>query len=671
MFIRSNNLRLDRLGLQLLDLNGLDHCFSEDEIWAVIRELPDEKAPGPDGFTGLFYKVAWPIIKADIMRVFNAFWSLDIRSLFLLNDAFLVLLKKKPDASELKDYRPISLIHNVSKLITKVLATRLAPKLNTLIGANQSAFIESRCIQDNFQAVAATCKLLNRKKIPTVFLKIDLAKAFDSVAWSFLLELLEFFGFSGRTKVLINGSPGRRICHTRALCQALNGLIRLADSENFFSKLKAPAVSRALLYADDIVLFVAPTLQDLLVLRSLLELFESASSLRTNLAKCSATPIACSLDDLNLVQQTLGCQVTTFPCIYLGIPLNVRRLRRCDEMLIIDKVAARIPRWKGNMLSLAGRSVLVKTTLSAIPVHVAIAVNLSKWAIRAIDKLRRAFLWSGSAISVLGRCKIAWTRVCRPLEFGGLGISDLNLMGIALWVRWCWLQRADPSKVWAGLPCCVEKVVLDLFRASTEVILGDGSTALFWVDSWLDGMAIETIAPNLLKAVPPCFRSRTVKDDLTNRAWVGDIRGTLTELEVVEYVEVWEKLTRFLGANFIWKAKVPPKVKFFACLAAHDRCWTNDRRHRHGLQDSNLCALCDQEVESINHLLLQCSFSREVWFLVFQRLSWETLTPSSCDQFVDWWSRARSRVERQFRKGFDALVLLVACWFGGEKREDF
>ncbi|WVZ85370.1 hypothetical protein U9M48_032307, partial [Paspalum notatum var. saurae] len=290
-----------------------------------------------------------------------------------------------------------------------------------------------------------------------------------------------------------------------------------------------------------------------------------------------------------------------------------------------------------------------------------VSICLSKWAIRAIDKLRRAFLWSGSAVAVPGRCKVAWAR------------------------------RADPSKVWASLPISTERVVLDLFRASTEVFLGDGSTALFWVDSWLDGMAIETIAPNLLRAVPPRFRSRSVKEGLAHRTWIKDIRGTLTEIMVVEYVEVWERVrfvtltegvqdsfrwrwepdgayssssayracflgsTVFLGAKFIWKAKVPPKVKFFAWLAAHDRCWTDERRHRHGLQYNDLCALCDQEAESINHLLLQCSFSREVWFLVFQLLSWQVLTPGSDDQFLDWWASTRSRVDGSLRKGFDAV----------------
>jgi hypothetical protein len=108
-FQRTADIDLDALGLQLHDLTMLDVCFFEFEIWATIAELPSDKALGPDGFTGLFYKLAWPIIKADVINAFNAFWALDGRSFNLINEAFMVLLKKKSEPVEIKDYRPISL----------------------------------------------------------------------------------------------------------------------------------------------------------------------------------------------------------------------------------------------------------------------------------------------------------------------------------------------------------------------------------------------------------------------------------------------------------------------------------------------------------------------------------------------------------------------------------
>ena len=152
------------------------------------------------------------------MRAFNTLWSLDCRSLHRVNEAYIILLKKKEEPKEIKDFRPISLLHSFGKLVSKVLSLRLAPKLDELILANQSAFIKGRTIHDCFRMVQLTCRWLMQKKMSTVFLKIDLARAFDSVSWQFLLELLESLGFSRRwrdwlagllflasSKVLLNG----------------------------------------------------------------------------------------------------------------------------------------------------------------------------------------------------------------------------------------------------------------------------------------------------------------------------------------------------------------------------------------------------------------------------------------------------------------------------------
>jgi hypothetical protein len=229
-FQRSRRIDLNTIGVPSLDLSALEVLFSEDEVWAVVKELPNDKSPGPDGFTGRFYKVAWATIKADIINAINAFWANDFRSFSHLNDAHLVLLKKKEHPEQIKDFRPISLIHSFGKLITKCLANRLAAVLDQLVQNNQSAFIKGRSLHDNFRNVQLTCKALHRARRPCILLKVDIARAFDSVDWIFLLEVLTQMGFGQRwrdwisailstasTRILLNGQPGRRICHARGL----------------------------------------------------------------------------------------------------------------------------------------------------------------------------------------------------------------------------------------------------------------------------------------------------------------------------------------------------------------------------------------------------------------------------------------------------------------------
>lgn len=180
--------------------------------------------------------------------------------------------------------------------------------------------------------------------------------------------------------------------------EAINAMISFADDHGFLAPL-LPEVSRCRtsLYADDMVLFITPVAGDIAALRELLTVFGNAAGLFTNWSKSVATPIRCSPHHYQLLQAGLGCLVTGFPCLYLGIPLTIAaRLTHAEEQPIIDAIARRIPAWKGHLLNLAGRATLVSTTLSAIPTHVAIVTALSAWAIGEIDKRRRAFLWAGS-----------------------------------------------------------------------------------------------------------------------------------------------------------------------------------------------------------------------------------------------------------------------------------
>lgn len=102
---------------------------------------------------------------------------------------------KKKGAVKLSYFRPISLIHSFAKLVSKVLANRLSLELPNLISMNQNAFIKKRCIHDNFKYVYQVIRDLQRRKIPTLFIKLDISKAFDTVSWAYLLGIMVYLGF--------------------------------------------------------------------------------------------------------------------------------------------------------------------------------------------------------------------------------------------------------------------------------------------------------------------------------------------------------------------------------------------------------------------------------------------------------------------------------------------
>jgi hypothetical protein len=223
---------LDYLGVQTHDLSALEVPFSEEEVWGVIRSQELDKAPGPDGFSGRFYVACWHIIKHDLMDAFRSLWSGDCRGLHVANQALVSLLPKHADAVEIKDFRPISLIHSVAKLVAKVLSARLAPRMSELVGPQQSVFIRGRCLHDNFQLVQCTARKLHARKTDAILLKLDITKAFDTVDWAFLLEVLKKLGFghkwitmvcgllgSASTRVVVNGAAGGLIYNRRGLRQ--------------------------------------------------------------------------------------------------------------------------------------------------------------------------------------------------------------------------------------------------------------------------------------------------------------------------------------------------------------------------------------------------------------------------------------------------------------------
>ncbi|CAL4948509.1 unnamed protein product [Urochloa decumbens] len=366
--------------------------------------------------------------------------------------------------------------------------------MESLVLCNQSALIKGRSILDNFKYVQRSAVMLRKRKIPKLLLKLDISKAFDTVSWTFVLEVLAAWGFGQRwrgwisqllstasTRVLLNGSPGQPIEHRRGLRQGdplspmlfvlamdlLNRLCVKAGDDGLLQPSGVSAIKHhCSLYADDVILFATPTRSEARVIDRILELFGDASGLRTNVTKCSITPIFGCEDDLDEFRSMMACPILQFPITYLGAPLSTRCLPKSQFRPLVEKVAARLPKWQGPLMNKSGRLTLVKSTLSTMPIYLTMSDKLPPWVIKQLDSIRRNFLWTGQDKAVRGKNVVAWPTVCRPTAYGGLGVIDLKLTGIALRTRWLWLQKTDASRSWSALQIQVEPEVRALFQAS-------------------------------------------------------------------------------------------------------------------------------------------------------------------------------------------------------------
>jgi hypothetical protein len=187
------------------------------------------------------------------------------------------------------DFRPNSLIHAIAKIIAKLLALRLQPFMNRLVSNSQSAFIKGRAIHDNFMYVRNLARHFHTSRTPRLLFKLDISKAFDSIRWDYLMDLLRRQGFPPRwrswvstllstasSKAVLNGIPREDIQHGRGLRQgdplspllfvlAIDPLqdLHFATDNKAHSKLCGKyARLRLSLYADEVVIFLKPTESD-------------------------------------------------------------------------------------------------------------------------------------------------------------------------------------------------------------------------------------------------------------------------------------------------------------------------------------------------------------------------------------------------------------------------
>jgi hypothetical protein len=140
-----------RFNLQKLvqshDLQSIEEPFSREDIDKVIKTMPNDKAPGPNGFNGFFFKKCCHIIKEDFYELCSYF-SNGIVDLHAINNSFITLVPKVQMPSPVNDFRHISLINCVVKIITKLMGNRMQSVIIPLVHKNQYGFIKSRSIQD-------------------------------------------------------------------------------------------------------------------------------------------------------------------------------------------------------------------------------------------------------------------------------------------------------------------------------------------------------------------------------------------------------------------------------------------------------------------------------------------------------------------------------------------
>ncbi|KAL2532785.1 Reverse transcriptase domain-containing protein [Abeliophyllum distichum] len=181
--------------ISLFQAVDLVKSFSYGEIKEALFDIDNDKSPEPDGYSSFFFKKAWHVVGNDVCGVVEEFFS-SSSLLKKINHSVVVLVPKSTHAPSVGDYRPISCCNVIYKIISKLLASRLVPVMDTLVNKVQYAFIQGRCMAKNIHLAQELLRHYNRKRIsPRCMVNIDLGKAYDSVHWDFLRSVLQGMNF--------------------------------------------------------------------------------------------------------------------------------------------------------------------------------------------------------------------------------------------------------------------------------------------------------------------------------------------------------------------------------------------------------------------------------------------------------------------------------------------
>ncbi|KAK1325374.1 hypothetical protein QJS10_CPA01g01441 [Acorus calamus] len=457
--------------------------FTEQEIDRVVHMLPSNKAPGPDGYPGEFYKWYWNYLKPDIIRALTHFhWTAELPISW--GSTHVVLIPKKSNPMNLKDFRPISICDTKYKILSKVLVNRLKTVLPHLVGQEQGAFISGRSIHAHLLLVQDILHSLRRRPRSKALMavKVDLASAYDSVEWHGLIQILSQFGFPSlwikwmkacismvRLAVIMNGTPTNWIPMGRGLRQGdpLSPYLFVLIAEVLSAQLrKEQRVGRILgyqptpslmgqsipeglthiLYADDLMIVAAATPIACSTLREVLANVQKQTGLTVSWGKSS---IRFSPSVPSQHQRWMSRIVRMRPAPnswkYLGVQVYGKGSIRKGAEIVYTKVLQKLEGWKAKCLTMAGRLQLLNSVIMAVPQHLILAAAMPTSKLMDIERMMRKFLWwNNSDVIEDGSWKIPvlesifpeyWVRV--------ITINEPPRHKPGVHATWCWEGTAD------------------------------------------------------------------------------------------------------------------------------------------------------------------------------------------------------------------------------------
>lgn len=354
------------------------------EIKEAVFSINAAKAPGPDGMSALFFQKFWNVIQQQVIGEVQRFFEMGILPREW-NYTHLCLIPKTPDPRTISDLRPISLCSVMYKVISKIMAKRLAPVLQEIISPTQSAFVADRLMTDNITIAHEMLHSIGEAQDPNsskMVVKTDMSKAYDRVEWGYLQSLLCALGFDQKWvrwimkcvtsvsySVLVNDQPHGMIVPQRGLRQGdplspslfvlcsegLSHLLSKAEAEGGVSGIKfgetGPSVNQ-LFFADDCLFACEASEEQSNNLIKNLRRYEGVTGQVINPVKSSIIFGKNVLEEDKIrVKQRLNIEAEGGEGKYLGLPESLKGSKIKKFSYLKERLSKKISGWHARTLS--------------------------------------------------------------------------------------------------------------------------------------------------------------------------------------------------------------------------------------------------------------------------------------------------------------------------------
>ncbi|GJY85526.1 RNA-directed DNA polymerase, eukaryota, reverse transcriptase zinc-binding domain protein [Tanacetum coccineum] len=623
-----NRIHIDMNFLNKLNYDqiaDLECEVSKEGIKRAVWDCGIDKSPGPDGFKFGFYRRYWNIIERDVVDAVTFFFH---QGYFPKggNSSFVTLIPKTPNANMVKDYRPISLTGSIYKIIAKILVNCLVVVLGDLVNEIQYAFMADKKILDGPFILNELVQWCKKKKKKSLVFKVNFKKAYDSVRWDYLDDILRKFGF-GEKWCLKQGDPLSPFLFILVMESLHVSFQRVVDGGLFKGIELAPSLNLShIFYVDDAIFMGQWSESNIDTIVHVLECFHRASGLRINMTKSKLLGISVEDDKVEQAAVKIDCTTLKTPFSYLGSKVGslMSRIQSWNET--IEGMVARLSKGKLKTLSIGGRLTLLKSVLGSMPIY---HMTIFKVPMKVLHRMEsiRSKIFNGVDSSSKKSVWVKWKTTLTSKDKGGLGISSLFALNRALMFKWVWRFNTQISSLWAKVIKAMHgddgKIGLDFsfrraprggaeqsqFELLKEKV--EGCTLVDMKDRWVSSKT-RWIKEVLIKVNVHAWKvkldclptrlniSRRGLDFSFRRAPRGGAEQSQFELlkEKVEGCTLVDMKDRWVSSKTRWIKEVLIKVNVHAWKVKLDCLPTRLNISRRGMDiDSILCPMCGKAVE--------------------------------------------------------------------------